>query len=117
MKLLTAAEMRALEAGAERAGVSTAELMENAGLAVAQEVWMTLGTLEDRRILVLAGPGNNGGDGLIAARHLVEWGAQVAVYLLTARASDPLLAPLAETNVPIVAATEGEGFETRDQFF
>ena len=37
--------------------------MEEAGLAVAQEAWMLLGTLEGRRIVVLAGPGNNGGDG------------------------------------------------------
>ncbi|MYE05727.1 MAG: bifunctional ADP-dependent NAD(P)H-hydrate dehydratase/NAD(P)H-hydrate epimerase, partial [Chloroflexi bacterium] len=69
MKLLTSAEMRELEARAEAAGVSTDTLMENAGLAVAQEIWMQLGSLEDRRIAVLVGPGNNGGDGLVAARH------------------------------------------------
>ena len=63
MKLLTSAEMRELEARAEAAGVSTDTLMENAGLAVAQEIWMQLGSLEDRRIAVLVGPGNNGGDG------------------------------------------------------
>ena len=117
MKLLTSSEMRALEQRAVEAGVSIDELMRNAGLAVAQEVWMTLGTLEDRRILLLAGPGNNGGDTLIAARHLVEWAAQVAVYLLVPRAEDdPLIAPLAELNVPIVAAGEDPGYETLDQF-
>ncbi len=118
MKLLTTGEMRALEAGAAAAGVSTTALMENAGLAIAQEVWMTLGTLEDRRILVLAGPGNNGGDGLVAARHLVEWGAQVGIYLLRPReADDPLMAPLLEQQVPVVAATDDPGYETLDQFF
>ncbi|MEJ5221344.1 MAG: NAD(P)H-hydrate epimerase, partial [Tepidiforma sp.] len=61
MKLVTAAEMRQLEAAAIAAGSSEAQLMEEAGLAVAQESWMLLGTLEGRRILVLAGPGNNGG--------------------------------------------------------
>ena len=81
MKLVTVAEMRALEAAAVAAGVSQAQLMEEAGLAVAQEAWMLLGTLEGRRILVLAGPGNNGGDGLVAARHLSDWGAEVLVYL------------------------------------
>ncbi|MCL6644483.1 MAG: bifunctional ADP-dependent NAD(P)H-hydrate dehydratase/NAD(P)H-hydrate epimerase, partial [Dehalococcoidia bacterium] len=80
MKLVTAAEMRQLEAAAVAAGSSEAQLMEEAGLAVAQESWMLLGTLEGRRILVLAGPGNNGGDGLVAARHLYDWGAEVAVY-------------------------------------
>lgn len=118
MKLVTSAEMRALEAASEAAGVSTAQLMENAGLAVAQEVWMTLGTLEDRRILILAGPGNNGGDGLVAARHLVEWGAQVAVYLLRPRAEDdPLLSALIEAEAPLVSADNDPGFETLDQFF
>lgn len=81
MKLVTAAQMRDLERAAIAAGSSEAQLMEEAGLAVAQEGWMLLGTLEGRTIVVLAGPGNNGGDGLVAARHLADWGANVAVYL------------------------------------
>ena len=60
---------------------SRRQLMEEAGLAVAQEAWMLLGSLEGRQILVLCGPGNNGGDGLVAARHLLDWGADVLVYL------------------------------------
>ena len=85
MKLVTAAEMRMIEDRAEASGVPKSTLMENAGLAVAQELWMQLGSLEDRRICVLVGPGNNGGDGLVAARHLREWGAQVRCYALRPR--------------------------------
>ena len=85
MKLVTAAQMRALEEQTVAAGGSLDELMAAAGLAVAQEVWMQLGQLEDRRIAVLVGPGNNGGDGLVAARHLAEWGAQVRCYALAPR--------------------------------
>ena len=81
MKLVTAAEMRRLEQAAIEAGNSEAQLMEEAGLAVAQEAWMLLGTLEGRRIVVLAGPGNNGGDGLVAGRQLASWGAEVAAYM------------------------------------
>jgi hypothetical protein len=81
MKLVTVAEMRELEAAAVEAGVSERQLMEEAGLAVAQEAWMLLGTLEGRHILVLAGPGNNGGDGIVAARHLLDWGAEVLISL------------------------------------
>ena len=73
--------MRELEQAAVAAGSSEAQLMEEAGLAVAQEAWMLLGTLEGRRIVVLAGPGNNGGDGLVAARHLFDWGAGITVYM------------------------------------
>ena len=57
MKLVTSAQMRELEQAAVAAGGSEAQLMEEAGLAVAQEAWMLLGTLEGRRIVVLAGPG------------------------------------------------------------
>ena len=85
MKLVTAAQMRALEQAAVDAGGSLEALMEAAGLAVAQEAWMQLGQLEGRRIAVLVGPGNNGGDGLVAARRLADWGAQVRCYALAPR--------------------------------
>jgi len=98
--------MRGLEQAAERAGVSTAQLMENAGLAVAQEAWMLLGSLEDRRIIVLCGPGNNGGDGLVASRCLADWGVEVYVYLLKPRDADPLIDQLREFQVPIMSAED-----------
>ena len=60
---------------------------------------MQLGSLEDRRIAVLVGPGNNGGDGLVAARHLHEWGAQVRVYALRER-SDAQWTQTVELGVP-----------------
>lgn len=85
MKLVTADQMRELEQAAVAAGSSEAQLMEEAGLAVAQEAWMLLGTLEGRRIVVLAGPGKNGGDGMVAARHLAQWGAEVIAYVPRAR--------------------------------
>ena len=110
MKLLTSAEMRELEQRAEAAGVSTDTLMENAGLAVAQEIWMQLGSLEDRRIAVLVGPGNNGGDGLVAARHLHEWGAQVRVYALRER-EDLQWTQTLELGVPCGTVAEDEHFE------
>ena len=110
MKLLTSAEMRELEQRAEAAGVSTDTLMENAGLAVAQEIWMQLGSLEDRRIAVLVGPGNNGGDGLVAARHLHEWGAQVRVYALKER-DDSQWNQTLELGVPCGTVAEDDNFE------
>lgn len=102
MKLVTAAEMRQLEAAAIAAGSSESQLMEEAGLAVAQESWMLLGTLEGRHILVLAGPGNNGGDGLVAARHLADWGADVAIYLPKGHREPTRLDELRARDVPII---------------
>ena len=87
-KIVTAAQMRALEAAAVAAGVSEHDLMAAAGLAAAQEAWVALGAVAGGEALVICGDGHNGGDGLVAARHLAEWGAQVHVYLLRARPDD-----------------------------
>ncbi|MCC6960073.1 MAG: NAD(P)H-hydrate dehydratase [Dehalococcoidia bacterium] len=102
MKLVTAAQMRELEQAAIAAGSSEPQLMEEAGLAVAQEAWMLLGTLEGRRIVVLAGPGNNGGDGLVAARHLADWGAELAVYLPKGHHHEERFGELNDRQVPLI---------------
>src|SRR5436190_20253736 len=85
MKLITVDEMQRAE---RECGVLVEQLMENAGLAIAQEAWLMLGELADRKIVVLAGAGNNGGDGLVAARHLKDWGADVTIVLLEPRGED-----------------------------
>jgi hydroxyethylthiazole kinase-like uncharacterized protein yjeF len=74
--IATAAEMRAAEQAVIARGVSVDDLMETAGLAVAREVRRFAA---GRPILVLAGPGNNGGDAYVAARHLAGWGCDVMV--------------------------------------
>ena len=104
MKLVTVAEMQEAE---KRSGVPVPQLMESAGLAVAQEAWLLLGELAERLVVVLAGPGNNGGDGLVAARHLQEWGADVSVYLLKPRdKKDAVFAPLLKAKAPVATAEE-----------
>ena len=75
--LSSAASRRVDELCVERYGLPTVALMENAGRALAAEA---AGWLPARgHVLVLAGPGNNGGDGYAAARHLVNQGAQVVI--------------------------------------
>ena len=101
MKIVTVEQMRELEQAAARAGVTEQTLMENAGLIAAQEAWVAVGATNIRRVLVLVGPGNNGGDGLVAARELASWGALVDVYLLRSRAEDdPQWRALMETTSP-----------------
>ena len=85
MKIVTAAEMRAIDrATSERFGVPSLTLMENAGTAVADHVLAQHG--DAQKILVFCGKGNNGGDGFVAARRLHEAGKTVQVILLADRA-------------------------------
>jgi len=84
VKVVTVEQMRGLERAASEAGVSEDTLMETAGLAVARRVGQLIEGIRGRRVLVLVGPGNNGGDGLVAARYLSDWGALVTVYMATA---------------------------------
>ena len=88
MKLVTAEQMRRLEQRAVEEGVSLDDLMENAGRAVAHEVAAHLGNEFGSRVVVLVGPGNNGGDGLVAARLLDELGVLVDAFVV-AGSGDP----------------------------
>lgn len=78
--LLTPAEMAAVDAAAAASGIDSFGLMERAGAAVAAAALrLHPGAL---RFVVLCGPGNNGGDAYVAARHLHESGARVALFHL-----------------------------------
>src|SRR5690349_6081364 len=81
MKLATTAQMRALEQAAVDTGATWENLMEQAGWGMAQEAMHLLGAARGQHVLVLVGPGNNGGDALISARHLHDAGARVVLYL------------------------------------
>jgi ADP-dependent NAD(P)H-hydrate dehydratase / NAD(P)H-hydrate epimerase len=73
---LAADRLAALDAAAVAAGVDILMLMEVAGWQVARCAWRMLGR-RPARVLVAAGRGNNGGDGLVTARHLRAWGCAV----------------------------------------
>ena len=80
----TGEEMRALDgATIQGLGLPGVVLMEHAGFGVLLHMEDYFGDLEDRRILVVCGKGNNGGDGFVVARWAMSRGAQVEVVLLT----------------------------------
>jgi ADP-dependent NAD(P)H-hydrate dehydratase / NAD(P)H-hydrate epimerase len=81
---ITAEAMTGADRKAQALGVPGLLLMEHAGVAVAATVRALAERTgrTDKPILVLAGPGNNGGDGFVAARHLARWGRTVIVALV-----------------------------------
>ena len=87
-RIVDTAEMRALEAQAPQ-GVN---LMQNAGHAIAEAILRRMGSLGARTFLVLVGPGDNGGDALIAAARLAATGARVTAWASRQRPNDPLVA-------------------------
>lgn len=87
IKVFTVAEMVAAERAADKAGVSYEEMMETAGRRVAEAIMERMPVME-RRVMILVGPGNNGGDGLVAGRYLAEAGADVSFYIYRGREAD-----------------------------
>jgi ADP-dependent NAD(P)H-hydrate dehydratase / NAD(P)H-hydrate epimerase len=83
VRALTAEQMREADRlTTERYGIPSLQLMENAGAAVADYLTNIFPDLSNRRILVLCGKGNNGGDGFVVARRLRERNAAPRVFLL-----------------------------------
>jgi len=85
VKIADAKTIRAVDGLAmRRFGISGLVLMENAGRGVAEVVLRELASFNCARgrVAIIAGKGNNGGDGFVAARHLVNSGARVVVYSL-----------------------------------
>ena len=83
--ILTAEQMRAAEARVIADGTPETMLMERAGRALAEAVRLHVGP---REVLILCGPGNNGGDGYVAARHLAAMGYLVRVGALADPTAD-----------------------------
>ena len=112
MKILTAAQMKRAEEECARAGVPTSTLIDNAGKAVAAEVRKILGDVAGQQILFFIGPGNNGGDGLVAARYMYNWGAKIDLYLFSRRPIDDVyLSRATERGITATLAMEDEGLK------
>src|SRR6195256_3766635 len=92
--MISPLEMRVLDRNAQHFGISTLDLMEAAGKAVAEVARSEFGAA-GKRVLVLCGTGNNGGDGLVAARHLAK---EARVTVLLARSPDLFDTKEAQTN-------------------
>ena len=100
MKIVTTDEMRALERAADASGLSYDRMMENAGCAASEAIRERAAS---GAVLILVGPGNNGGDGLVVARRLARSHYSVRVYIWKrSRTPDPNLDAVREMGIPIV---------------
>jgi len=113
IKIVSTQQMRAIEQAANAAGLSYAQMMENAGRAVAQTVRQLLGDNQaGKRVIVLVGRGNNGGDGLVAARLLKqESDIEVVCYLAAMRSdTDAVYVSARDSNVALETVERDQDF-------
>jgi NAD(P)H-hydrate epimerase len=108
--------MLAIEGEADASGLSYAKMMANAGQSIAGAIlerWPECGSWN---VLLLIGPGNNGGDGLVAGHLLAEAGASVTAYLSRARSDeDPNLGRLKRDDQAVILAEDDEGYRKLDK--
>ena len=74
--------MMQIEENGHQMGFLRKFMMENAGAAATKRLVEKFATVKSKNVLVFAGLGNNGGDGLVIARHLAGYGSNVTVFLL-----------------------------------
>ena len=117
MKLVTVAEMQAIEREANDRGWTYAQMMEKAGLGLAEIVQSFYGYEEPQAVLGLVGSGNNGGDTLIALEHLAKEGWTARAYLVRPReASDALVQRVREAGAVVMEAAQDADFRVLDEW-
>jgi hydroxyethylthiazole kinase-like uncharacterized protein yjeF len=121
MKLVTVPQMRSIEQEADGSGLTYQDMMENAGHNLSREI-MRLAYAQDDdeeaiQVLGLVGPGNNGGDTLVALTHLAEKDWKARAYFIRRKISgDPLAKRLEEADGEVFSAEKDEGFQQLQTF-
>jgi NAD(P)H-hydrate epimerase len=117
MKLVTVAQMRDIEKEADANGLLYAEMMENAGRGLAEIVNEISLDDEWEDVLGLVGPGNNGGDTLVALTHLAEEGWHARAYVVKRKKKDELVARLLEAGGEVTFAESDKDFSALGMCF
>lgn len=117
MKLVTVAQMRGIEKEADLNGLPYSEMMENAGRGIAEIVNDVAFDDEWEDVLGLVGPGNNGGDTLVALTHLAEDGWHACAYVVKRRKKDELVSRLEEAGGIVIFADADEDYSVLTSYF
>jgi len=116
VKVVTVAEMRAIEKEADAHGFTYMQMMETAGLGLAEVVQSLPLFQEERRVIGLVGPGNNGGDTLVALSSLAGSGWITVAYLVRQRAAtDPLIQHAATAGTQVISREQDPDFSLLDE--
>jgi hydroxyethylthiazole kinase-like uncharacterized protein yjeF len=120
MKLVTVTQMRLIEQEADHSGLTYEKMMENAGYNLSREVLQIAYAQEDDKeiqVLGLVGPGNNGGDTLVALTRLAEKGWTARAYLVHRKsAGDTLIKRLEEANGEVFQVEKDSEFHQLQAF-
>jgi NAD(P)H-hydrate epimerase len=120
MKLVSISEMHSIEQEADSNGLTYETMMENAGHNLSREVMQLAYTQDDEeevQVLGFVGPGNNGGDTLVALTHLAEKGWKARAYLIKRKASgDALVKRLEEADGEVYLADKDSEFQQLTAF-
>jgi len=120
MKLVSISEMRSIEQEADANGLTYAMMMENAGHNLSREILQLAYAQDDEediQVLGFVGPGNNGGDTLVALTHLAEKGWKARAYLIKRKAAgDPLVKRLEDADGELYLAEKDSDFQQLTAF-
>ena len=117
MKLVTVAEMQAIERESNERGWTYEQMMERAGNGLAEMVESFYGVEDERLAVGLVGAGNNGGDTLVALTRLAQDGWKIRAYLVRKRpAGDTLQRHMAAAGGEVVIAEDDAEFKTLDDW-
>ncbi|MGD0877958.1 MAG: NAD(P)H-hydrate dehydratase, partial [Anaerolineales bacterium] len=120
MKLVTISQMHLIEQEADGSGLTYEKMMENAGHNLSKEVLQLAYAQDDEeeiQVLGLVGPGNNGGDTLVALTHLAEKGWTARAYLIHRKvAGDTLIKRLEEASGEVYPADKDDNFHQLQAF-
>jgi NAD(P)H-hydrate epimerase len=106
VKLVTTEEMRSIESLADAGGHTYEEMMALAGRGLADYLAEAFDHVAEPSVLGLVGPGNNGGDTLVALAHLAQAGWEASAYLAKQRPDDPLVVSLVEAGGKVLSFEE-----------